>query len=102
MKSMIRYIALFVYYAIGYHLPNREFPLLGEPSRRFRSFLCRHIFEEAGSWTNIQRHVRFGKNRVVIGNGSGLGENFILQNSELIVGDYVMTAPNIKVLGGGT
>lgn len=101
MKSIIRYFALFVYYIIGYHLPNRECPLLGEPSRRFRAFLCRQIFEAAGSWINIQRHVKFGKNRVVIGNDSGLGENFILQNSELIVGNHVMTAPNIKVLGGG-
>lgn len=101
MKLIVRYFALFVYYIIGYHLPNRECPLFGEPSRRFRAFLCRHIFEEAGSWINIQRHVKFGKNRVVIGEGSGLGENFLLQNSELIVGSYVMTAPNVKVLGGG-
>ena len=101
MKSITRGFAVLVYYCIGYHLPNSLFPIIGEPSRKFRSFLCRHIFESTGSWVNIERHVKFGKNRVIIGEGSGLGENFLLQNSELIVGNHVMTAPNVKVLGGG-
>lgn len=43
----------------------------------------------------------FGRNRVRIGNHSGLGEGFHIQNSELEVGDYVMTGPDIMVLGGG-
>ena len=100
MKLIVRYFALFVYYIIGYHLPNKLFPIIGWPSHKFRSFLCRHIFEATGSCINIERYVKFGKNKVTIGEGSGLGENFLLQNSELIVGDYVMIAPNVKVLGG--
>ena len=93
---------IFVYYSLGYFLPNKELPILGEFSRRFRAFLCKKIFSHSGSWINIQRHVYFGTNNTIsIGEGSGLGANFHLQNCNLILEDQVMTGPNITILGGG-
>lgn len=86
---------------LGYWLPNKEIPIIGEWSRRFRSFLCKRIFEQSGKWINVQRHVYFGNNRISLGNGSGLGSGFHLQNCSLMVGDNVMIAPNVTVLGGG-
>ena len=101
MKSFIRGGALIDYYAVAQYLPNREIPILGEMSRRFRQFLCRQIFMSTGAWINIQRKVYFGNNRIGIGTGSGLGENFHLQNCSLVIGNNVMVAPNVMVLGGG-
>ena len=92
---------VFLYYAVGQHLPNRIFPIIGEFCRRFRQLLCRIIFKKTGRWINIQRHVYFGKNEIDIGNGSGLGANFHLQNCSLVIGNNVMVAPNVMVLGGG-
>lgn len=94
-------ICTILYYAIGYYLPNRNNPILGELSRRFRGALCRRIFARTGKWINIESHVYFGRNQIRLGEGSGLGSHFHLQNCELEIGDYVMIAPNVKILGGG-
>lgn len=40
-------------------------------------------------------------NEIEIGNGSGLGANFHLQNCSLVIGNHVMVAPNVMVPGGG-
>ncbi len=96
-----RTIALVVYYGFGYYLPDSGMPIIGSWCRRFRGFLCKRIFESSGDWINIQRHVYFGKNKISIGNSSGLGANFHLQGCELKIGDEVMCAPNVKILGGG-
>lgn len=101
MIKIYKLIIYFIYYSIAQYLPNNEFPLLGKFSCRIRRFLCGVLFESAGNQINIQRRVYFGRNRVSIGNHSGLGEGFHIQNSELEVGDYVMTGPDIMVLGGG-
>ena len=100
-KRIRKFIACIVYYAFAQYLPNHEFPVLGEMSRKLRQMLCSMIFEHSGSWINVQRRVYFGRNRVSIGNRSGLGEGFHLQNSELVVGEHVMTAQDVMVLGGG-
>lgn len=101
MKKIYKLIAYFIYYSLAQYLPNHEFPLFGKFSCRFRQFLCGVLFDSVGNQINIQRRVYFGRNRVSIGNHSGLGEGFHIQNSELEVGDYVMTGPDIMVLGGG-
>lgn len=101
MGKITKTLALFTYYLLAQYLPNREFPLIGEVCRKIRQCLCKVLFVSAGDRINIQRRVYFGRNRVSIGNHSGLGEGFHIQNSELEVGDYVMTGPDIMVLGGG-
>ena len=101
MKEFIKLFAIVIYYSFAQYMPNQEFPLLGELCRRFRQMLCRVIFVSTGDRINIQRRVYFGRNRLVIGNESGLGEGFHVQNSELEIGDYVMTGPDVMVLGGG-
>ncbi len=101
MKRISKLLAIIIYYAFAQYLPNREFPLIGELCRRFRQMLCKMIFVSTGDWINIQRRVYFGRNIVKIGHESGLGEGFHVQNSELEIGDYVMTGPDVMVLGGG-
>lgn len=66
-----------------------------------RAALCKKLFVHTGKGINIQRKVYFGNNRVSLGNYSGLGAGFHIQNSELIVGDYVMVGVDVLVLGGG-
>ena len=101
MKNFLKLPAIITYYAFAQYLPNREFPLIGELCRKFRQILCKIIFVSTGDWINIQRRVYFGRNIVKIGHESGLGEGFHIQNSELEIGDYVMTGPDVMVLGGG-
>lgn len=101
MRRIVYFGALVVYYLIGQYLPNREFPLIGEICRKFRQKLCRTLFDYTGDWINIQRRVSFGRNHIILGNNSGLGERFHLQNSELVIGDNVMVGQDVMVLGGG-
>ena len=101
MKKISKLLALIIYYLIAQYLPNYEFPLIGRLCRRFRQMLLSMIFVSTGQWINVQRRVYFGRNDIRIGHGSGLGERFHVQNSELEIGDYVMTGPDIMVLGGG-
>ena len=65
-------------------------------------FFCRKLFIFTGKNITIQRRVYFGKgSNVSIGNYSGLGVNFRIHNARLIIGDYVMTGPDVLVMGGG-
>ena len=89
---------LFLYYAIGRWLPNSMTPLLGKPSKLFRGYLCRHIFEYCGQNVNIERNVVFGSGfRIKIGTNSGIGINCVVC-SDIEIGDNVLMGPNCFVL----
>jgi maltose O-acetyltransferase len=94
-------IAFILYYGFAQFLPTSRFPLLGGLSRRMRGGICKMLFVNAGKWINIERRVYFGKNEISIGNGSGLGDNFRITNSSLVVGDNTMIARDVHVVGGG-
>lgn len=98
-----RIIGFALYYGFGYYLPNREIPVVGRLSSWFRGCCFRMIFgSECGKPINIQRHVYIGfNNRISMGNHSGLGSHLHLQNVHLAVGEHVIIAPNVNILGGG-
>lgn len=59
------------------------------------------MFVRMGVGVGVDKGCYFGLNHIEVGNYSGFGKNFHIQNSELVVGDYVMIAPNVMILGGG-
>ena len=101
MKKIRKIISLVLYYGCAYYLPSSLTPVVGGMCRRFRWWLCKGIFLSVGKWNNIERRVYFGNNEVSLGENSGLGENFRLQNSSFYVGNNVMIARDLHVVGGG-
>ena len=102
INRIIRSVYLIAYYIIGYFLPNKEIPIFGKVGYAYRRFICKRIFSFLGKGTNIQRHVYFGmNNKISLGNRSGIGCNFYLQDCNLTIEDDVMTGPNVTILGGG-
>ena len=101
MGNFGRKLALAAYYALAYHLPSQGFPLLGKPSNALRVALCRRIFEGCGTHAVIERHAYFGSNSIQIGNDCGIGANFHLQSTHLVMGNDIIMAPNVTILGGG-
>ena len=83
-------------------MPSSYLPVLGKFFNAIRVFFCRNLFIHTGENITIQRRVYFGKgSNVRIGNHSGLGVNFRIHNARLTIGDYVMTGPDVLVMGGG-
>lgn len=91
----------FLYYAFAYHLPGHKVPFWGKFSSHLRSYLLRKVFPDSHHFINVGRHAYFGHNRVKVGQRSGFGDYFHLQNASLTMGDYVMTGAHVTILGGG-
>lgn len=93
---------LVVYYLVGQHLPCP--PMLRPVARfsiRFRQMLCRRLFTKMGKNVNIQPHVYIGNGSCIsIGDNSGLGRNFRVENFEVKIGCNVLTAKDIMLIGG--
>ena len=99
---LFKRINTFLYYALAFYLPKRENPVFGKLATRMRTRLCRSVVNACGTGCNIDRRVYFGlRNRVCIGNNTGIRSGFELHNSDLKVGDYCMIGINTMVLGGG-
>jgi maltose O-acetyltransferase len=97
---MKKYIGIFIYYCFAKYLPERKTPFVGKLSNGFRRFCCRLIFNKIGNHVSINRNVNFGiNNKISIGDFSGLSVGFTLQGADLTMGDNVMTAPNVTILG---
>ena len=94
-------IAFILYYTFAQFLPTSRFPVVGGLCRRIRGRICKVLFVSSGKWINIERRVYFGKNDISIGNKSGLGDNFRITNSSLVVGNNTMIARDVHVVGGG-
>jgi maltose O-acetyltransferase len=94
-------IAFILYYGFAQFLPTSRFPVVGGLCRRLRGRICKMLFVSAGDWINVERRVYFGKNEISLGNRSGLGDNFRITNSTLVVGNNTMIARDVHVVGGG-
>ena len=91
-----------LYYAIARHLPNSKQPVVGSMSRNFRHWCCKHMFAKCGKYFSVNRGVYIGSGKhIVLGNHVGIGENFELHNRILVMGDNIMIAKDVLVLGGG-
>lgn len=99
---MKRKILLVIYYLVGQYLPCP--PMLRCVSRfsvRFRQILCRHLFSEMGRNINIQPHVYIGDGSCIrIGDNSGFGRNFRVENTVLTIGCNVLIASDVQLIGG--
>ena len=102
MESIKKQIALPIYYTFAYFLPSKSFPLIGGLCNSFRTALCRWIFDSCGSKPVIERRAYFGANNsIVMGDRSGIGNGFHLQGTHLVMGDDIIMAPNVTILGAG-
>ena len=90
-----------MYYAFAYHLPTNLLPVVGGIIQKFRRLLASTFIEKSGVDINIERHAYWGLNRMQIGDHSGLGKNFHLQNCSLTIGNHVMMASNVRIIGSG-
>lgn len=93
---------MLAYYIIAFNLPSSTIPFIGKISGRFRSFLCRKLFNSFGAGSSVQKRAYIGVgNNISIGKSSNLGINFRVHNSYLTVGDNVMMGPDVLIMGGG-
>ncbi len=99
--SIRRKISYLLYYCIAFYLPQKENPLFGKLSNRFRAFLCRNMLDRFGVASHVDRRAYFGFNKVEIGSHSGIRSNLQLRSSSLKVGNYCMIGSNLLIMGGG-
>lgn len=91
-----------LYYILAQHLPKSTFPIIGKLGRMIRTCLCRRLFASMGENVNIENNAYIGNGqKIKIGNCSGIGSYFCVQNTNLKIGDYVMMGENVLILGGG-
>lgn len=88
----VKYFFLFLYYTIGFYLPNSQKPIIGAWSNAFRVFCVRRIFKRVGKKVRINRRAYFGSGfGIELGDYSGIGINAIVP-SDIFIGDHVMMA----------
>jgi maltose O-acetyltransferase len=98
----MRIICLILYYGFARYLPKSTVPFIGKLAKFIRRALCKRIFASCGYKLNVENKVYFGNGKnIQIGNESGLGSNFKSLNRNLEIGDYVMMAEDVLILGGG-
>ena len=92
----MRKVALFLYYAIGSHLPGLFFPG-GTIFNAFRCFLLKHIVPKFGNDIHFSNRVYIGDGSdVEVGNKCHINEDSRLVNVKL--GNYVMIGPGVVFL----
>lgn len=97
LYKIMKKIWLILYYLIASKLPNSFFPL-GDFFNFIRIFILKRIIS-IGSNCKIQPHVYVGSGKgIKIGSNCQINENVRLFDVE--IGDYVMIAPNVNILGG--
>lgn len=100
MKDMTKWIAYLLYYGMAQYLPANKVPIIGYISKILRVMLCKHLFVKCGRHITIGRRAYWGFNKVEIGDYSGIGPNFTMCHSSLVMGNHVMMAPNLLIIGG--
>lgn len=90
-----------VYNLFSSKLPSNLTPFIGKICRKIRYYTAKCFLDDCGKNVNIERHAYIGLNKVSIGVNSGLGRNFHVQNCHLKIGNNVLIAPNVRILGGG-
>jgi maltose O-acetyltransferase len=95
MKAIFR----FLYYVIGKHLPNSNFPL-GRVYSGIRGFFCKGFLNQFGSNITLEGNIFFGDGRdIEIGNNSQINEECWIRNSK--IGKDVMIGPYSMILNYG-
>ncbi len=96
MKSLL----ILIYYLIAYKLPSQYFPF-GKISCRIRYNLWKLILKGSiGNNVKIQANVLVGKfDDIWVGSFVAINENCRLRN--VVIGNYVLIAPDVYVLHSG-
>lgn len=93
---------MLIYYLIAFHLPKSTFPILGRFACKFRFLLCRRLFKKIGRDVNIENNAYIGNGtKISLGDRSGIGAHFHVQNTNLTIGNNVMMGEDCLILGGG-
>lgn len=92
-------IFAFLYYSIGKHLPNSNFPL-GKLFMSLRVIFAKGFLKSTGSKVTLEGNIFFGDGRdIEIGSNSQINEECWIRNC--IIGNNVMIAPYTMILNYG-
>lgn len=95
MKTIFR----FLYYCIGKHLPNSNFPL-GKVFSAIRVFFANGFLKQFGNNITLEGNIFFGDGRdIEVGNNSQINEECWIRNCK--IGNDVMIAPYVMILNYG-
>ena len=91
-----------VYYCLLSWLPGNYTKVVGHFFKRLRAIVLHAANKDIDSTANIGRraYLRQGYG-IKVGRRSSLGANFTIQNATLSVGEDVMIAQDLLVIGGG-
>lgn len=97
----MRKIYLLVYYTVAQYLPKSTRPF-GKLSMKIRRFLCERIFTQCGTKLVVENKAYFGSGKdFSVGNEAALGSNFKCINRIINIGNYLMMAEDVVIIGGG-
>ncbi len=103
-SKILRFAGIAGYYAIVRYLPGTDTPLIGRTCRNIRGAYLR-LCTPSGRFArhvNVGRKVYLGRlDDITLGEDSSLGNRFEMHGVSIAIGDHVMTAEDIVVLGGG-
>jgi len=96
----MRYIYLFLYYAIFKNLPRSyQFGFLGKLIRILRSFICSKIFN-APSNISVEKGADFGGGKnIIMHEYACIGENArFMGQGRIIIGRHAMMGPDVMII----
>jgi maltose O-acetyltransferase len=94
-------IYLILYYGFARFLPKSTAPIIGIPSMKFRSWLCKQLFASCGQKLVVENGAYFGNgNDFSVGNEAALGANFKSINRIVTIGNNLMMSEDIMFIGG--
>lgn len=95
----MKFIFRFLYYCVGKHLPNTNFPL-GKLFSFIRLIFIRGFIKSAGRQVTLESNIFFGDGRdIEIGNNCQINEDCWIRNCK--IGNDVMIAPFVMILNYG-
>lgn len=101
MKKLTQSAGIAVYYSFLYFL-NPNMPLFGGVLRKFKASVLHLFFPGINTDANIGQLAWLGKiGNLRIGKRSGIGKRFKMHNTAITIGNDVMMAQNVMVMGGG-
>ena len=98
----MKYICIILYYCFLFYLPSPYIPYIGKCFSKLRARCLHFINPKIHSSSTIGRKCHIGNcSNLVIANHSSLGDNFKMNNAIVEIGEYVMIASDVTIMGGG-
>lgn len=94
---------LIVYYGLASKLPKSNKPVLGKFGGWLRYQCAKHMFAECKGYMNVEQgaYVGNGKNFHVLGEGCGIGKDFVCHNRIVTIHGSLLMGENVLFQGGG-